>query len=200
MKESDLDNLAITNFSTPFSNGKTESKTVIDLVAWRQAENGSKLLLPPIQRSFVWSNEQVINYWDSLLRGYPAGMMIVHRASSQGRDADGKTQQANKQDFQLFDGQQRMAAILLGFGKGQLKNSRKMWVDFGSEPSKNSGLMFQLRISSTGQPFGYKSDAPNQKIELGRRQQKWDEWRKKHENQKLPQQAASSTWVMGKRG
>ncbi len=190
--------MAINDSSKPFSNGHIESPTITDLVDWRQAEKGSKLLLPPIQRSLVWSNEQVVNYWDSLLRGYPAGMMIVHRvkidgcdASIQGRDAEGKTQKANEEDFQLFDGQQRMAAILLGFGKGQLKDSRKIWVDFGLEPSKNSGLKFQLRVSSTGQPFGYKSDAPNQKIELGKRQGKWKEWREKHGNKKTPKQAFS---------
>jgi hypothetical protein len=51
----------------------------------------------------VWSNDQIVSYWDSLLRGYPAGMMIVHRiekgargASSRGRDSDGTTRPANE--------------------------------------------------------------------------------------------------------
>lgn len=89
------------------------------------------------------------------------------------------TREANEEDFQLFDGQQRMAAVLLGLGKGQTKDSRKLWVDLGTAPNKSSGLKFQLRMTSKGQPFGYKPDAPNQKIELGKRQDKWDEWRKK---------------------
>jgi hypothetical protein len=192
--------VSLTDFTGLFSDGQTQSLTILDLISWRQGKYGSRLLLPPIQRSLVWSNEQIINYWDSLLRGYPAGMMIVHRvkiegndANSQGRDADGNTQQANKEDFQLFDGQQRMAAILLGFAEGQLKDSHKIWIDFGVEPSKNSGLKFQLRVSSTGQPFGYKAEAPNQKFELGKRQAKWKEWREKHEDKKTPQQAFSET-------
>jgi hypothetical protein len=186
------------DFNGLFNHGQTQSLTIVDLISWRQAKQGSRLLLPPIQRSLVWSNEQIINYWDSLLRGYPAGMMIVHRvkmesndSNSLGRDADGNTQQANKEDFQLFDGQQRMATILLGFGEGQLKDNLKIWVDFGAVPTENSGLKFQLRVSSTGQPFGYKAAAPNQKFELLKRQKKWQEWREKHGDNKLPQQAFS---------
>jgi hypothetical protein len=173
-----------------------ESLTISALAAWRQMENGSRLLLPPIQRSVVWSNEQIINYWDSLLRGYPAGMMIVHRvrkdngaAVGLGRDSDGKTQPAKDDDFLLFDGQQRMAAVLLGFGKGQMKVGRKLWVDFGEEPNKSSGLKFQLRITSAGQPFGYRPDAPNQKIELGCRQDKWKKWKEERGSEATPQDA-----------
>jgi hypothetical protein len=60
--------------------------------------------------------------------------------------------------------------------------SRKLWIDFGKDPSRASGLKFQLRISSTGQPFGYRPDEPNQKIELRKRQKKWEEWNRTHRN------------------
>src|SRR5712691_4184588 len=124
------------NFCNLFANNTTELLTITCLADWRQAKEGSRLFLPPIQRSVVWSNEQVINYWDSLLRGYSAGMMLVHRvkngesdASRKGRDADGKTHEANEEDFQLFDGQQRMIAVLLGLGRGEMTDNRKLWVD-----------------------------------------------------------------------
>ena len=64
-------------FSDPLT--VTELLTIKELAEWRLVGNGSRLLLPPIQRSVVWSNGQVIDYWDSLLRGYPAGLMLVHR-------------------------------------------------------------------------------------------------------------------------
>ncbi|MDP2370603.1 DUF262 domain-containing protein [Rhodoferax sp.] len=172
------------DFSKCFGSDQPVSLTVSDLAAWRKNEEGSRLLLPPIQRSIVWSNEQITNYWDSLLRGYPAGMMIVHRVEKggddvgiSGRDADGRTRTANEDDFQLFDGQQRMTAILLGLGTGQMRDSRRLWIDIGVEPNKSSGLKFQLRMTSSGQPFGYRPDAPNQKIELCKRQDKWKAWR-----------------------
>ena len=168
------------NFGALFSSNTPATLSISELAAWRQNEEGSRLLVPPIQRSIVWSNEQIINYWDSLLRGYPAGMMMIHRVeksdsvpSNSGRDANGTTRTANEHDFQLFDGQQRMTAILLGLGTGQMRDSRRLWIDIGLEPHKNSGLMFQLRMTSSGQPFGYRPDAPNQKIELGKRRKAW---------------------------
>ena len=85
---------------TPF---EPATLTISELANWRQREEGSRRLLPPIQSSMVWSNDQIVNYWDSLLRGYPAGMMKVHRiekgargASSRGRDSDGTTCPANE--------------------------------------------------------------------------------------------------------
>jgi len=70
-----------------------------------------------------------------------------------------------------------------------MKDSRKLWVDLGSELDKSTGLRFQLRITSAGQPFGYRPDAPNQKIELKERQEKWKEWRDKRGVQETPQHA-----------
>ncbi|WP_034995698.1 DUF262 domain-containing protein [Beijerinckia mobilis] len=155
-------------------------KTIRELVKLRLAEdNSQRLLMPPIQRSLVWTNEQIINYWDSLLRGYPAGMMMYHHVMDdilEGRNIEGRTSKAGKRDLQIFDGQQRLAAIMLGFAKGELAKNRKLWVDLGSTPKTASGLKFQLRITSTGQPFGYNPDAPNQKVELSKRQEKWKKW------------------------
>jgi hypothetical protein len=160
-----------------FDDDQPVALSISDLAAWRRKTVGCRLHLPPIQRSVVWSNEQVINYWDSLLRGYPPGMMMVHRAGgTKGVDAEGHTRDSNQDDYQLFDGQQRMAAVLLGMGEGQLTNSRQIWVDLGVAPKPNSGLRFQLRITTPGQPFGYRPEAPNQKIELDKRRQRWDEW------------------------
>ena len=166
-------------------------KSISDLAEWMQAQNNG-LRLPPIQRSVVWKNEQIINYWDSLLRGFPPGTMIVHRVigvGNKGRDANDVTRESEAGDFQLFDGQQRMATVLLGLGKGSLMTTRKLWVDFGVNPAKDSGLRFQLRLSSTGQPFGYQPDHPNQKIVLRERQNKWGEWKKAWGESESPQQA-----------
>ena len=70
------------------------------------------------------------------MRGYPAGMMMVTRVKpsgslSQGQDVNGHTEKLDPTDFLLFDGQQRLATILLGLGQGALAQSRKVWVDIG---------------------------------------------------------------------
>ena len=159
---------------------ETESIPIKDVEAWTWRtwdKVASRLFLPPIQRSVVWRNSQIVNYWDSLLRGYPAGLMLVHRPNqSVARNTDGNTCEIRPEDFELFDGQQRLVAILLGFQAGQLKNRIRLWVDLGLEPFPDSGQVFQLRVSSTGQPFGYQPQWPNEKPSLSKRGEKIDEW------------------------
>jgi len=160
----------------------SETIPINDVVAWTHERIGeSRLILTPIQRSVVWRNSQIINYWDSLLRGYPAGLMMVHRRKdkdepSRARTLDGKTYDVRAGDFELFDGQQRLTAILLGLGEGQLKDRLKLWVDLG-DPSDDSDLLFQLRISSTGQPFGYQPQWPNEKASIPKRLEKTEGWK-----------------------
>ena len=105
----------------PFKRCIVETFKTSEVVAWTKGTETGRLFLPPIQRSVVWSNAQIVNYWDSLLRGYPAGLMMVHRSRqnkkgeiSKGRTTDGQTCEATAADFHLFDGQQRITAILLG--------------------------------------------------------------------------------------
>ncbi|MES2922101.1 MAG: DUF262 domain-containing protein [Verrucomicrobiota bacterium] len=170
---------------SPFTDGDpVASIAARNVVAWTQRTEGGRLLLPPIQRSLVWRNSQILNYWDSLLRGYPAGLMMVHRsrssgaATSQARTADGQTCATTTDDYQLFDGQQRLSALLLGHSHGQLAAKLRLWVDLARDPDAGSGLLFQLRISSTGQPFGYQATTPNQKFSLGQRRLKIDDWKR----------------------
>lgn len=160
-----------------------ETIAVQDVVAWSQSQDGSRLLLPPIQRSAVWRNAQIINYWDSLLRGYPAGLMLVHKSRAQSLTLDGVTTQARDLDFDLFDGQQRLTTLLLGYGVGQLHSRLRLWVDLGESPIDASGLLFQLRISSSGQPFGYRADSPNDKPPLGERAKCQTAWAEKYPDQ-----------------
>jgi len=171
----------------PFKESMVAVIKTLDVVAWTSGKEASRLFLPPIQRSIVWSNAQIVNYWDSLLRGYPAGLMMVHRSrrskegeASKGRTADGTTCEASAEDFHLFDGQQRMAAILLGHRAGPLNGRINLWVDLKAKPSSDSGLFFQLRVNSTGQPFGYEAQSPNQKPALGKRRKRIEQWRETH--------------------
>jgi hypothetical protein len=161
-----------------FSGGQiVEIITAEEVVVWTKETGVSRLFLPPIQRSVVWRNSQIINYWDSLLRGYPAGMMMVHRSRQTARTLEGTTSKTGTGDFDLFDGQQRLTAILLGHETGQLNARIKLWVDLGVAPNTDSGLLFQLRVNSTGQPFGYQEASPNEKHSLGQRSAKIAAWK-----------------------
>lgn len=167
-----------------FKDTNIEELSVTQIHEWRTNTGDGKLLLPPIQRSLVWNNEKIINFWDSLLRGYPIGMMLVHEAKSQGYDYSGElVKDIKNTDYQLFDGQQRLAAILLGYGGGSLKKNRQIWVDLGKNGGKESASsenrLFSLRISSISQPCGYQLSNPNAKFSLDERRK----WQGMHESQ-----------------
>ncbi len=78
-----------------------------------------KLLLPELQRSYVWKSSQVAELFDSLYHQYPSGQLLVWETDdlpySRTTQIDGVDQQRRPQ--LLLDGQQRLtslAAILLG--------------------------------------------------------------------------------------
>jgi len=84
--------------------------SVLDLVrAYLSETEGQRLLLPTIQRSLVWSNEQIVNYWDTLLRGWFPGLILVHKATGDAYDSENNKTFAQDGDLELLDGQQRMA-------------------------------------------------------------------------------------------
>ena len=106
------------------------SITINELINWATGNPpagkglSGKLVLPPIQRSSgLWGQRQIAEYWDSLLRGFPLGVMLIHKISKPidcRNLLNGEQYKANEGDWALFDGQQRLSAILLGFGKGSL--------------------------------------------------------------------------------
>lgn len=79
-----------------------------------------KLLLPEMQRGYVWKAIQVRDLFDSLYRGYPSGQLLVwettdlphsRRTSVQG------IEEADRRPQLLLDGQQRLTsltAVMLG--------------------------------------------------------------------------------------
>jgi hypothetical protein len=167
-------------FDKLFSDDETVERMTIGRVAeWFKSKEPGQLRLPPIQRSLVWRNEQVVNYWDSLLRGYPAGMMMVKRATSDGRNVNNKTESLTEPAFHLFDGQQRLFSLLLGLGEGALSESLRLWIDIGEKTKSSEDRLFVLRMNSTGQPFGYRSDKPNEKPRVEERHEKHLSWPKK---------------------
>lgn len=112
------------------------------------------------------------------MRGYPAGMMMVTQAAGArrcGRGLNNTTENLGETDFQLFDGQQRLRTLLLGLGKGSLADSLHLWVDIG-KPEGSGDRLYELRINSTGQPFGYRAAEPNTKLSADDRRKAQECW------------------------
>lgn len=98
---------------------------------------GATLLIPDLQRPYVWSPKQVIRLVDSLIRGWPFGSLLIwnighkpseevqipHRAFWTEHDQieDGKQVHlaglpTNKPARMVLDGQQRLQSLLLAVG------------------------------------------------------------------------------------
>lgn len=79
-----------------------------------------KLLLPELQRGYVWKSPQVRNLFDSLYRGYPSGQLLVWETDdlphAKTVSVDGLNDDQRRPQL-LLDGQQRLtslSAVMLG--------------------------------------------------------------------------------------
>ncbi len=75
------------------------------------------ILLPQFQREFVWERSQILELWDSIVRNYPIGSILLWQSRqelrSENRIADLEIQ-LPKPDYPvnyLLDGQQRLSSI-----------------------------------------------------------------------------------------
>jgi len=143
---------------------KVHSMGLLDYLSWVADSDDyeTPLLLPPIQRGFVWKPKQIQDLWDSLLREMPIGAFLVRRFES-GRafaktisDCNAKVEKIEKEGWHLLDGQQRTLAMLLGYPCG-VEMKHKLWVDFNKDGYRN-GTRFQFRVTTSYQPFGYLSN------------------------------------------
>ena len=106
------------------------------------------LLLPAIQREFVWKHTDIEILFDSLMRDYPIGSLLLWKVNGENKKAHRfysiltkfrekyKThcEEANTltlPDFEAaLDGQQRLTALYLGLkGSYAYKKPRVHWVD-----------------------------------------------------------------------
>lgn len=123
--------------------------------------------LPPMQRTAVWRPKQVVDLWDSLVRGLPIGIFYLVEHSHDRRNIvtlTGETKEANLPGFDLLDGQQRVRALLVGV-TGFPHDKRCLWVDLGADEADQRPC---LRITSKAQPFGYDARTGN-KLRLDER-------------------------------
>lgn len=111
-----------------------------------------KLLLPAIQRKFIWSHEQIEMLFDSIMQGYPINSMMFWKITDENIKRDYKfykflkkykqrfgedndeykvNEDGNIPDFEaVIDGQQRLSSLYIGLtGTYAYKLPRKWWED-----------------------------------------------------------------------
>ncbi len=175
--------------SWPFNSSAVASLKVFNLICWHV--ESEKIIggipndgvwpcakkpvfgIPPLQRSAVWKPKQVVDLWDSLLRGLPIGMFyLLEQTDPRDLKAGQKITHVEAPGYDLLDGQQRLRALRIGINGYEglaPEEKRCLWVEF-IDPNKNLGKHFRLRITTKSQPFGYDPESDGR---LGAHK-KWD--------------------------
>jgi hypothetical protein len=117
---------------------RTTSKTIRDLLAHL---DDNELVLPEIQREFVWSRKAVMMLFDSLYRGLPIGHMLIWKARRAviERSLSGHPKRKERVHHRfygyLLDGQQRLTALkLVRDGDDEYRLLLNLWPDAQKYP------------------------------------------------------------------
>ena len=114
-----------------------------------------ELVLPAIQREFVWRPEQICRFFDSLMQGYPFGTFLYWRVNPENsgnfnffgfvRDYHQRDNphcpplrpMPNRQLIAVLDGQQRLTALNVGLcGSMSIKLPYKHWKSHDAFPER----------------------------------------------------------------
>lgn len=156
-----------------FADGKPVDVVALsDWLNWCSGNSSEqKIVLPLIQRGSVWKPAQVLDLWDSLLRGMPVGSLMLNKMEPV-TDKVIRVRLPGRKDleelkgtaFGLLDGQQRTLAMLVGWPKNNLPMDRLLWVDFADVPSGEH--LFRLRLTTENHPFGFQRNSPSAKLSM----------------------------------
>ena len=117
----------------PNSRYSLHQYSVDTLLNWIRTE---EIVIPEIQRPFVWTAPKVRDFIDSLYHGYPVGYLITWPKS----DVSLRGGESSTRERVLIDGQQRTMALRAALlGKEVLtKKYREQRIQIAFHPSKES--------------------------------------------------------------
>jgi hypothetical protein len=95
----------------PVHKSGREEVSIYDLV---ERAAGGKYDIPEFQREFVWTKDQVKDFLDSLIKGYPVGSLLVWNLKNY---ISGKHMSSGTPKDWIVDGQQRIVSLCLIMSK-----------------------------------------------------------------------------------
>ena len=128
--------------------------------------------IPVLQRGLVWNPGQIELLWDSILRGFPIGSIVLSaRITGQTKIGEEANQEIT---HHLLDGQQRCDAIALGYKDpfralglqpAENKPGRSiLWLDLDPPKDEWSTREFLVRLTTPSHPWGYTRGDATQPI------------------------------------
>jgi hypothetical protein len=137
-----------------------QSFNIRDIEFWARQPN-RYISIPALQRGLVWKPRQVELLWDSILRYFPIGSLML---SENAEDSHVKS------PFYLIDGQQRFNAIALGYNAYESsKMTSIVWFDLNPAPNPNSTRKYWVKLTTKSHPWGYKNDDECSTLTAGKR-------------------------------
>lgn len=157
-----------------------------DIANWQKeistATSTYEISLPSLQRGFVWKASQIESLWDSLLRGYPIGSLLMNKVAEDKKE--------------LLDGQQRSTSISIAYlnpfsinTPKQLLNIQRnipsVWIDLVPLQNSAHGLKFGIRVLTRSHPWGYQLNDNRKPLSTSDRENALNFFREKAKDDKI---------------
>lgn len=154
------------------ADGEPSRVDVITVECLLKAVVNNEIGLPSLQRGSAWDPAQKIILWDSILRGFPIGSLMLFDSDVRSLDPDAMRPLLGRENGEfkwlILDGQQRCATIALARPSKE-KMSERLWVDLdkicSGEGDPSSQDVFY--ITTIAQPWGVGA-TEKEKREKGR--------------------------------
>ncbi|ACH82543.1 protein of unknown function DUF262 [Acidithiobacillus ferrooxidans ATCC 53993] len=156
-----------------------------EIALWQlyKSSNSNEIRIdtPSLQRGLVWDPAQIEMFWDSLMRGFPFGSIVIARPlQNQIRQNDSPAP-----DYHLLDGQQRCNAITWGFVVANIPEAKEqmLWLDLlPGDRLKNSTRKYLFRVTTRAHPWGFGRDDAGSTLGVCDRLEFLDRWRELHDD------------------
>ena len=151
-----------------------ETKKICDII-----DEDTHVILPAIQRKFVWKEEQICNLFESIMEGYPIGTFLTWKVSGKKINAENsigfyefiknyseygdnkyndliKNSSNDREYLAILDGQQRIQSLIIGLkGSYATHLPNKKYDKIESYPKRNLYINLKKYFFQDEERFSY---------------------------------------------
>lgn len=183
----------------PNNNNTHHILSLKQIASWQpgiQADSSTIIAsIPSLQRGAVWEPQQIEMLWDSIMRGFPIGSIVIAKKIDRQNDKAAITSDKNtdterpESTHHILDGQQRCNAIAWGFvnpWNESLSDDIVLWLDLKpGERLKNSTRQYLFRVTTKAHPWGFRANDEAGYLTAGNIRTAMDDFTKLHCDKKI---------------